>query len=46
MEITPTAANAAEYAALVAQPARRRELKEALEDGLRGLAEHEAEDTV
>lgn len=46
MEITPTAANAAEYAALVAQTARRRVLKEGLEDALRGLAEHEAEDTV
>lgn len=46
MEITPTAANAAEYAEIVAGTARRRELKTALEDGLAALADQEPEDTV
>lgn len=46
MEITPTAANAAEYAEIVARTARRRELKTALEDSLTALNEQEPEDTV
>ena len=46
MEITPTAANVAEYAEIVAKTARRRELKTALEDGLTALEEQEPEDTV
>lgn len=46
MEITPTAANAAEYAEIVAWTARRRELKTALEDSLTALNEQEPEDTV
>lgn len=46
MEITPTAANVAEYAEIVARTARRRELKTALEDGLTALEEQEPEDTV
>ena len=46
MEITPTAANVAEYAEIVAKTARRRELKTALEDGLAALNEQEPEDTV
>lgn len=46
MEITPTAANAEEYAEIVARTARRRELKTALEDSLTALNEQEPEDTV
>lgn len=46
MEITPTAANVEEYADIVAQTARRRELKTALEDGLAALASQEPEDAV
>ena len=46
MEITPTAANVAEYADIVAKTARRRELKTALEDGLAALEDQEPEDAV
>ena len=46
MEITPTAANVAEYAEIVAGTARRRELKTALEDGLAALADQAPEDEV
>ena len=46
MEITPTAANVEMYAEIVAQTARRRELKTALEDGLAALADQTPEETV
>lgn len=46
LDLTPTAANVAEYADIVARTARRRELKKALEDGLTALNEQEPEDAV
>lgn len=46
MEITPTAANAEEYAGIVAQRARRRTLKTALEDGVAALENEEPEDEI
>lgn len=46
MEITPTAANVEMYAEIVAQTARRRELKTALEEGLAALADQTPEEAV
>lgn len=46
MEITPTAANVETYADIVAQRARRRALKTALEDGLAALEREEPEAEV
>lgn len=46
IEITPTSANAEEYADIVAQTARRRELRTALADGLQALEDGEPQETV
>lgn len=46
MEITPTAANAESYAEIVAQRARRRALKTALEEGAAALEAEEPEDEI
>lgn len=46
MEITPTAANVETYADLVAQRARRRALKTALEEGVAALENDEPEEDI
>lgn len=46
MEITPTAANVLEYADIMAEKARKRELKAALLDGAKALDDGEPEETV
>lgn len=46
MEITPTAANVMEYADIVAEKARKRELKAAMEDGIKALNDGDPEDAV
>ena len=46
MDLTPTAANVMEYAGIVASKARRRELKAALQDGIKALEDGEPEDTL
>lgn len=46
MEITPTAANAEEYAGIVAQTAHRRQLREALTAGVEALDDQTPEDEV
>ena len=46
MILTPTAANVMEYAGIVASKARRRELKAALQDGIKALEDGEPEDTL
>ena len=46
MVLTPTAANVMEYAGIVASKARRRELKAALQDGIKALEDGEPEDTL
>lgn len=46
MDITPTSANVLEYADIVAEKARKRELKAALLDGAKALDDGEPEETV
>lgn len=46
MEITPTAANVLEYADIMAEKARKRELLAAMEDGVKALKDGEPEDAV
>ena len=46
MDITPTAANVLEYADIMAEKARKRELKAALLDGAKALDDGEPEDAV
>ncbi len=46
MDLTPTAANVMEYADIVAEKARKRELKAALLDGAKALDDGDPEDAV